>query len=135
MDSYLHHKELIDTNRMGLQKYEQLIDQSIEAQDDPPVNAWDALAAETQEQYECENDGVEVDPDHAVLYPENITQGQVRLPEPSGSTQCALAIDTVPTVLPFADYSSGVLPTNRQSRSQILCTFLYREVQGRVSPI
>lgn len=36
-------------------KYEQLINEAIEHNDEQPVNAWDAIASETQhEQYDCE---------------------------------------------------------------------------------
>lgn len=105
MDNYEHHKEVINTNKATIQRNEQLIDQTTESQNELPINVWDDLAAETQQEYDCD-EGPQDDPEHALFYPDEIPdQGQAVLTNPTGKQQCSLAINTVPTSLAFADYS------------------------------
>ena len=104
-DSHSDCEETVNSNRSYIQKYEQLMNEAIEHNDEQPVNAWDAIASETQhEQYDCEKEGAQVDPNHAILLPADHSS-YATLQMAQGNKSVPLAIDTQPTLLPFCDYA------------------------------
>jgi hypothetical protein len=141
LDCYNANKDIIEQNKSYIHKHEQLINEALENTDDHPENAWDTIAAQTQqEQCDCEDQGAEVDPDHQILLPEeNTAQDNTQLPEPRGNTSIAMAIDTQPTILPFDDYCKHIRSLNKEQYEVIQivlnwCT-TYRQTKSKPDPL
>ena len=97
-------------------KHEQLIDEAMENSEQQSTNAWDVIAAETQhEQYDCDEEGTQEDPDHAILLPgDNLRHGQETLHLSQPGVSLPMAIESQPLLLPFDDYSKHMQTLNKE---------------------
>lgn len=89
-------------------------------QDNHPNNLWDVLAAENQQIEYDEQEGTKIDPDHPG---ENTNYHTTQISPPIERSTAALAIDSMPTVMPFQDYRNHIQTLNTE-QYQVLQTIL-----------
>ncbi|WAR11596.1 PIF1-like protein, partial [Mya arenaria] len=134
-ESYNNHKLTIDKCRSTLFRHEKLVEAAFEQlqAEDQPREAWNQLAAENQqEEYDAEDEGVALDEDHAILHPGDQENLSVNISTPAKDCVQGLAIESMPSVLPYNDYCRHVrtLNTEQYQVFQVILNWCVRYMQS-----